>query len=80
MLFYWLPNVSTGMLLKREQFLPPEFDLDKEKIKFHWGAFFIGVLLALIGPLAGIIFSSSVVLLIVFLLGLAAIYFPHCSI
>lgn len=61
--------------IKKGAVIPPELDLDKEKIKFHWGAFFIGVLLALIGPLAGIIFSSSVVLLIVFLLGLAAFIF-----
>lgn len=57
--------------IKKGTILPPEIDLDKEKTKFHWGAFFIGFLLALIGPLAGIIFSASLALLIGFLLGLA---------
>jgi hypothetical protein len=61
--------------IKKGTILPPEIDLDKEKTKFHWGAFFIGVLLALIGPIAGIIISSSVVVLICFLLGLAAFIF-----
>lgn len=58
--------------IKKGVTLPREIDLDREKVKFHWGAFFLGLLFGLLSLIIGFIFDGGfLLLLLVSLMGLA---------
>jgi hypothetical protein len=58
--------------IKKGVTLPREIDLDLEKVKFHWGAFFLGLLFGLLSLIIGFIFDGGfLLLLLVSLIGLA---------
>lgn len=58
--------------IKKGVMLPREIDLDQEKVKFHWGAFFLGLLFGLLSLIIGFIFDGGLLLLLLgFLMGLA---------